>query len=140
MFKTVLKKLVGSKADRDLKTLNPVLAQTLKAYETIKELSTDELRAKTDEFKARITEYIQPETDQIVELKLQIENDPDMDVDHKEKIYEEIDKLETASYEKTQEVLNQILPEAFSVMKETARRFKENETVEIGRASCRERV
>ncbi|HZK07747.1 MAG TPA: preprotein translocase subunit SecA [Bacteroidales bacterium] len=131
MFKTVLKKLVGSKADRDLKTLNPVLAQTLKAYETIKELSTDELRAKTDEFKARITEYIQPETDQIVELKLQIENDPDMDVDHKEKIYEEIDKLETASYEKTQEVLNQILPEAFSVMKETARRFKENETVEV---------
>ncbi|NLO50955.1 MAG: preprotein translocase subunit SecA [Bacteroidales bacterium] len=131
MFKTVLKKLVGNKADRDLKAINPILTATLKAYETIKDLSNDELRAKTQEFKARIAEHIQPETTQIAELKLQIENDPDMDVDQKEKMYEEIDKLETTSYEKTQEILGKILPEAFSVMKETARRFKDNETVEV---------
>ncbi|MDD2630895.1 MAG: preprotein translocase subunit SecA [Bacteroidales bacterium] len=131
MFKTVLKKLVGNKADRDLKAINPILTATLKAYETIKDLSNDELRAKTQEFKARIAEHIQPETTQIAELKLQIENDPDMDVDQKEKMYEEIDKLETTSYEKTQEILGKVLPEAFSVMKETARRFKDNETVEV---------
>jgi preprotein translocase subunit SecA len=131
MFKTVLKKIIGNKADRDLKAINPILAETLKAYETIKNLTTDELRAKTIEFKTRITEYIQPEADQIAEMKLQIDNDPDMDVDQKEKMYDDIDKLETASYEKTQEILNQILPEAFSVMKETARRFKDNETVEV---------
>ena len=131
MFKTVLKKLVGNKADRDLKAINPILTETLKAYQTIKDLSNDELRAKTQEFKARITDYFQSETAQIAELKLQIENDPDMDVDQKEKMYEDIDKLETTSYEKTQEILSKILPEAFSVMKETARRFKDNETVEV---------
>jgi preprotein translocase subunit SecA len=131
MFKTFLKKLVGNKADRDLKSINPILADTLKAYETIKNLTTDELRAKTAEFKARIAEHIQPEISQIAEMKLQIDSDPDMDVDLKEKMYEDIDKLETTSYEKTQEILNQILPEAFSVMKETARRFKDNETVEV---------
>ncbi|NCA86556.1 MAG: preprotein translocase subunit SecA [Clostridia bacterium] len=131
MFKTFLKKIVGNKADRDLKAINPILAETLTAYETIKDLTNDELRAKTNEFKARITEYIQPETSRIAEMKLQIENDPDMDVDQKEKMYEDIDKLETTTYEKTQEILLQILPEAFSVMKETARRFKDNETVEV---------
>jgi preprotein translocase subunit SecA len=131
MFKTFLKKIVGNKADRDLKAINPILTQTLTAYETIKDLTNDDLRAKTNEFKQRITQYIQPETSRIAEMKLQIENDPDMDVDLKEKMYEDIDKLETTSYEKTQEILLQILPEAFSVMKETARRFKENETVEV---------
>ncbi len=131
MFKSFLKKIVGNKADRDLKTINPILADTLKAYETIKNLTTDELRAKTIEFKARIADHIQPEISKIAEMKLQIDSDPDMDVDLKEKMYEDIDKLETTSYEKTQEILNQILPEAFSVMKETARRFKDNETVEV---------
>lgn len=131
MFKSVLKKLVGNKADRDLKAINPILSKTLKAYETIKDLSTDELRAKTQEFKARINDYFQAETARISEIKLLIDSDPDMDVDQKEKMYEDIDKLENTIYEKTQEILNQILPEAFSVMKETARRFKDNETIEV---------
>ncbi len=131
MFDKIIKSILGSKSDRDLKTITPILDETLKAYETIKVLSNDELRAKTTEFKAKIAEQISPEKNQIAAIQDQINNDPEMDIDQKEKFYEEIDKLEKTSYEKTQDILNEILPEAFSVMKETAKRFTENETVEV---------
>jgi preprotein translocase subunit SecA len=131
MFKKLIGNILGSKAERDLKAVNPILKEILTAYENIKNLSNDELRAKTTEFKERIAAGVNEEESKINEIKLQIENNPDMDIDQKEKLYEEVDKLEKVSYDKSQEVLNQILPEAFSVIKETARRFKENETVEV---------
>jgi len=131
MFKNILNKFVGSKADRDLKEINPKLNATLEAYEIIKKLSNDELRAKTLEFKQRVHDYIADDENKIQEIKDQINSNDEMDVDQKEKLYETIDKLEKTSYEKSQEILDQILPEAFSVMKETANRFKMNETVEV---------
>ncbi len=131
MFKSFLKKFVGTKSERDIKTIQPILDDTLAAYEKIKQLSNDELRAKTKEFKQRITEYISAEENRISEIRQNIDENPEMDIDEKEKLYDEIDKLEKASYDKSQEILNQILPEVFSVMKETAKRFKENETVEV---------
>lgn len=131
MFKKLIQNILGSKADRDIKSINPILEETLKAYESIKGLSNDELRAKTIEFRKMIADNIQGEIDQIADIKNQIENNPDMDIDQKEKLYEDIDKLEKACYDKTQDILNRILPEAFSVMKETAKRFTENETVEV---------
>jgi preprotein translocase subunit SecA len=131
MFKNILKKFVGSKSDRDNKELKPRLNLTLEAYEKIKNLSNDELRAKTLEFKQRINDYIADDENTIKEIKEQLNANEDMDVDEKEKLYDTIDKLEKSSYEKSQEILNQILPEAFSVMKETANRFKENDTVEV---------
>ncbi len=131
MFKKIISNILGSKADRDIKVINPILADTLKAYESIKNLTTDQLREKTIEFKKRIEENLQEEYLQINDIKDRIENDPEMDIDQKEKHYEDIDKLEKATYNKTQDFLNQILPEAFSVMKETAKRFTENDTIEV---------
>ncbi len=131
MFKNIFKKFVGSKALRDNKQLDPILKITLEAYDTIKNLSNDELRAKTLEFKKRINNYIAEDENKIKEIKERIGNSLEMNVDEKERLYETIDKLEKSSYDKSQEILDQLLPEAFSVMKETAKRFKENETVEV---------
>ncbi len=126
-----LKKLMGDKATRDMKAINPIVQQIHKAYETIKDLSNDELRSKTYEFKNKIKEYLAEEENKIKELQSQIDNNPDIDTEEKEKIYNQIDKLKKQSYEKSQEILDKILPEAFAVMKETARRFKENDEVVV---------
>lgn len=127
----LIKKMLGDKSTRDLKTIKPILDKTLAVYENIKKLDNDALRAKTDEFKQRIADRIADEINQVESLRKQVEEAPDMDSSEKEKIYNQIDKLEKLQYEKTEELLNEILPEAFSVMKETARRFKENELIEV---------
>ena len=125
-----LQRFLGNKSQRDIKSLNPILQQTLSAYEEIKELSNDELRAKTSEFKNRISQEIGEEEKQIESLRKRINEEHDMDVEEKEALWKEIDELENAGYQKTQNVLDQILPEAFSVIKETARRFRDNEVIE----------
>jgi preprotein translocase subunit SecA len=86
---------------------------------------------KTIEFKEIISENIKEEEARIAEIQAYIDANYDMDVQEKQAFYKEIDTLEKKAYNKTQEVLNEILPEAFSVMKETARRFKEHETIEV---------
>ena len=126
-----LSKLFGTKAERDLKELNPLLQNTLVAYEDIKQLTNDELRGKTVEFKVKIAEYIREEEERINEIKDYLDANYDLNIAEKEDLYRELENLEKKSYKKTQEILEEILPEAFSVMKETARRFKENEYVEV---------
>ncbi|MGM0565135.1 MAG: preprotein translocase subunit SecA [Bacteroidota bacterium] len=127
---TILKNLFGTKAERDLKELNPYVNQINEAWENIKDISNDELRDKTHEFKQRIAEGIATYHEKIKELKQKAEN-PDLAIDEKEELYDQIDKLDDESYEAGQNVLKDILPEAFAVIKETARRFKENETIEV---------
>ncbi|MDD3636953.1 MAG: preprotein translocase subunit SecA [Bacteroidales bacterium] len=127
----LIKKMLGDKSTRDLKAIKPLLDKTLAAYENIKQLDTDALRAKTNEFKSIIQEAVSAELKEIESLHQQIDTNPDLESAEKEKIYEQIDKLEKIQYEKTEAVLTELLPEAFSVMKETARRFKENEIVEV---------
>ncbi len=126
-----LSKLFGSKSQRDLKEVQPFLDATLKIYPTIKELDNDQLRAKTIEFKQRIQNEIQTEEDELATLRKRIEDEYDMPVDEKEQLYKRIDDLEKTSYDKTQKILNDILPEAFAVVKETARRFAENDEVVV---------
>ena len=126
-----LSKLFGTKAERDLKELNPLLQNTLVAYEDIKQLTNDELRGKTVEFKEKIAEYIREEEERINEIKDYLDANYDLNIAEKEDLYRELENLEKKSYKKTQEILEEVLPEAFSVMKETARRFKENEYVEV---------
>jgi preprotein translocase subunit SecA len=123
--------MFGDKASRDMKAILPTLHKTLAVYDSVKKLDNDALRAKTNEFKERIASNIAPEENEIASLKMQLEADFDMQADEKEKIYNLIDKLEKQAYEKTEEMLNEILPEAFSVMKEVARRFKENEEIKV---------
>ena len=126
-----LSKLFGSKSQRDLKEVQPFLDATLKIYPTIKELDNDQLRAKTIEFKQRIQNEIQAEEAELATLRKRIEDEYDMPVDEKEQLYKRIDDLEKTSYDKTQKILNDILPEAFAVVKETARRFAENDEVVV---------
>ena len=122
-------KLFGNKAMRDNKALQPILDKTLEAYEKIKNLDIDALRHKTVEFKEYINNYIAEDEARIKELKLKAEND-DLDLEKKNEIFEQVDKLEKQQLEKIEEALNTIMPEAFAVLKETAKRFKENEVVE----------
>ena len=124
-----LAKLFGNKASRDNKALQPILDKTLEAYEKIKDLDTDALRHKTVEFKEYINNYIADDEARIKELKLKAEGE-DLDLEKKNDIYEQIDKLEKHVLERIEEALNNIMPEAFAVLKETAKRFKENEVVE----------
>lgn len=127
----LFKKFLGNKSTRDIGEITPILHKIQQAYETIKMLDNDGLRNKTLEFKKIIAEKIQEEEDAIHALKIQIEENLEMDVDEKESLYKKIDELSKTTYQKSQEVLDTILPEAFSVIKETARRFKENEWTEV---------
>jgi len=129
MLGNIIKKLFGTKADKDIKEISPILDEILKSYETIQNLSNDDLRAKTVEFREIIAKNIAEEEAKINDIRKRIDAENDMAMDEKEKLYNEIDHLEKLSYEKTQDILNKILPEAFAVIKETARRFKENEEV-----------
>ncbi|MDE6694477.1 MAG: preprotein translocase subunit SecA, partial [Bacteroidales bacterium] len=128
-----LSKLFGSKSERDVKAIRPVLEKCLEQYEIISKLDNDALRAKTQEFKQRIKERCaenQAERDAL-QAKLDQNIDDHLSVEEKEHIYASIDKLDKAIYEQTQETLDEILPEAFAVMKATARLFAENEEVEV---------
>ncbi len=125
------KKIIGDKSSRDKKTITPAVNKVKEAYEHIKTLSNDELRAKTLEFKQKIADHTKEEETELSGLQKQIEEDYNLSTAEKEKIYEKQDKLKKDLYEKTQHILDDLLPEAFSVMKETARRFKDNEEVEV---------
>ncbi len=127
----ILKKVFGDKASKDLKQINPIVGKVKDVYDNIRSLSNDELRAKTQEFKERITNAIREEEEEIANLKELIASEPDMSSEDKEKHYQNIDKLTKRSYDKTQDILGEILPEAFAVIKETAKRFAENEVVEV---------
>ncbi len=127
---SIFKKFFGDKAARDLKEVMPVVKKTNEAYEIIKTLNNDQLRDKTGEFKKRIADHLKEETNTIEQLKKQAES-YDLEMDEKEKLYNEIDELEKVQYDKTETILMEILPEAFAVVKETARRFKENEVIEV---------
>ncbi len=126
-----LTKLFGDKSQRDLKTVKPYLDATLAAYPVIQALDNDGLRAKTVEFKERIAKAIEAEETELKQMRDRIDAEYDMPVDEKEQLYKRIDELEKQSYDKTQKVLDEILPEAFAVVKETARRFAQNETVTV---------
>jgi len=123
---TLIKKVFGSKAERDFKEIKGILDKTLQAYEEIKLLDNDQLRAKTLEFKERIAKHIAEEQRQIDTLKEYLEANYDIDVEEKERIYEQIDQLDDRQNEKTEELLETLIPEAFSVVKETARHGQEH--------------
>ncbi|MFA6806617.1 MAG: DEAD/DEAH box helicase, partial [Bacteroidales bacterium] len=126
-----LASLFGNKSQRDLKELKPILESCLKAYDHITKLTNDELRGKTQEFKTKISLAVSHEEETVTKIRERLDTEFDMPVDEKQSLYTDLEILETKIYDKTQEVLNQILPEAFSVIKETAKRFAENAKVEV---------
>ncbi len=126
-----ISKIFGTKSDRDLKEIQPILNNILEEFPKLANISNDELRAKTLDFKQRIADFSSVEQGKIYESRKQIETDLTLSVEAKEAIYEGIDKLEKEIIEKNKEIIDEILPEAFAVMKETAKRFKENATIEV---------
>ena len=128
-----LKKIfnIKTKSEKDIEQILPVVEKINSIYSTLSSLSNDELRAKTLEFKKRIQEYISDEQTQIQSIKERLEKEPDLDVEEKEKLFKKIEELDKKSLEKIEEILEEILPEAFAVLKETTRRFSENDQLEV---------
>jgi len=124
----ILGKILGSKSDKDMTEIAPLLEKIKKEYERINLLSNDELRAESSRLKDLIKERIKPEEDRINELKELVDT---IDIQESEKVYEEIDKLEEKIADKLEEVLNEILPIAFSIVKATAKLFTENERIVV---------
>ncbi len=116
----------GNKSDKDVKQIQPRVAQINKIYGELQSLSHDELRNKTQEFRARIREYLKDTDEEIAAKKAEAEAHPEAELQSREGIYEEVDKLTKKRDQQIEEILDEILPEAFAVVKETARRFKEN--------------
>ena len=124
-----LSKVFGSKSSRDIKSIMPIVEQINIEFAKLSTISNDELRGKTYEFKNRIVHYLSAFDEKINELKEQAEKD-DVNIEEKETIFNEIDKLTKDRDAAIEEILLEILPEAFAVVKETARRFSENTTLE----------
>ena len=127
-FNEFMTKLFGNKSQRDLKEITPYVDKIKAVYPSIQKLSNDELRAKTDEIKQRIQDYVADERAKVEELRKGIDN---KDLEEREAIWAEVDKIEKNITEKMEVVLEEVLPEVFSIMKDTARRFSENETIEV---------
>ena len=128
-FTDVFKKIFGTKADRDMKAIRPMLDKVLVAYEAVDKLSDDELREKCQALKDLIQARIADDEARIAAIKEELEKD--IPLSQKEALATESDKLVKKVDEKIEEVLEQILPDAFAIMKSTARRFKENETIRV---------
>lgn len=127
IINSLIKLFVGDKAKNDLKSIQP-LVEKIKAYAAeLEHISNDELRGKTIAFKEKIKEARATFDARIADLQAQA--NATEDIDKKEDLYTEIDKLSAEAYQASEKVLNDILPEAFATMKETARRFATNETI-----------
>lgn len=125
----IIKKVFGTKSERDMKQVKPILEKVLAAYESIDKLSNDELRAKAEDLKRRIREVEEPFEKRIAEIKEQLESD--IPVSRKESLATESDKLVKDEDAEIEKILNEILPDAFAIMKSTARRFAQNPIVEV---------
>ena len=123
-FNQILKSLFGDKSSRDMKLIKPLVEKVKAAYPEIQKLTNDELRAKTKEIQAYIQNSAKEQKAQIDELKAKIEDTP---IDEREEIFSKIDKLDKEVLDIYEKALDEVMPVAFSIVKDTARRFAENE-------------
>ncbi len=121
----------GTKSERDIKELLPIVENINKVYATLQGLTDDELRQQSANLKALIQERLAKVDADISDLKMEVEANPDMSVDAKENIFNEIDKLRLERNKQLEVILMDILPQAFALVKETARRFTENKKLEV---------
>ncbi len=120
-------KIFGTKSEKDIKKLMPIVEKINSVYESFKDISNDDLRGQTREVQERINSHLKDIDDQIAALHQRIEDEPDLDIHEKEDIFSKIDQLEEDRNEELEKVLMEVLPQAFAIVKETARRFKDNE-------------
>ena len=129
LLNSIIKTFVGDKTKKDLKQISPLVDKINKYQKDLESLNHDKLRKKTEEFKSRLFEKNKMLFEKVDLLKKEVETTDD--IDEKENLYKEIDKLNEDIQEKTDIFLNEILPEAFAVIKETARRFVNNSKIKV---------
>jgi preprotein translocase subunit SecA len=129
ILNSVLKVFVGDKSEKDVKSMQPLVKKIKSFEQELETISHNELRQKTVSFKVKIQENCKDINDKISELKEEVETSTD--IDRNEEIYTEIDKLNEEAYKISEDTLNEILPEAFAVVKETAKRFAHNTTLQV---------
>ena len=127
-FNSFLKSIFGNKSDRDLKKLMPIVREIQKVYPEIEQLSNDELRARSAAIREEIQEYVKPQRDEIAAIKAEIET---LEYEQREPLWAKVDKIEKEVLERIEEKLNDVLPVVFAIVKDTARRFTENEDIEV---------
>ena len=127
-FNEFMTKLFGNKSQRDLKEITPYVEKIKAVYPSIQALTNDELRAKVDEIKQRIQDYVADERAKVDQLRAGIE---DKELEEREAIWAEVDKIEKTITDKMEVVLEEVLPEVFAIMKDTARRFSESNEVVV---------
>jgi len=127
-FIQLITKIFGNKSQKDMRAIMPYVEKIKVAYTEIDALSNDELRAHSAALMAKISAYVADKKQRIADLRASIES---LEIDKREKVYSEIDKLEKEIKDDYQTVLNEVLPEAFAIVKSTARRFAENETIVV---------
>ncbi len=123
-FNKILRSLFGDKASRDMKLIQPVVEQVKAAYPAVQQLDNDQLRQRTKEIQRQVQDSAKEQKEEIEKLKATIEDTP---IDERAEIFAKIDKIEKEVLEIYEESLNKVLPEVFAIVKETARRFAENE-------------
>jgi len=130
MIEKILKLLFGDKSEKDIKEIKPYVDKTLAEYAKLRNISSDELRAKSIALKQKIKDFIRADEQQIIDLKKKAE-DVNTDIQDKEAIFNQIEALEKTVDEKLEKVLLEVLPEAFAIVKETARRFAEDHQITV---------
>ncbi|MEZ4946649.1 MAG: preprotein translocase subunit SecA [Cyclobacteriaceae bacterium] len=124
-------KILGSKSQKDVKSTMPLVEQTKAEGEKLLSISNDELRGKTQEIQSHIDQKLKHIDDKLAELHQRIIDQPDLDLNEKESIFADIDRIEKERNTELEVILLEVLPQAFAIVKETARRFKENEELEV---------
>jgi preprotein translocase subunit SecA len=127
----LIAKLFGTKSEKDIKRIMPLVEQTKQEGEKLKSVSHDELRAETKQIQEFINQELKNIDDKLASLHKKIANNPELEINDKEAIFQEIDALEEERNKELEKVLMKVLPRAFAIVRETARRFKENEYLEV---------
>lgn len=127
----LIAKLFGDKSKRDIKRILPLVEQSNRDWEELKPLSNDELREETQKIQRRLDEELKSIDDKLAALHQRISDNPDLDLNEKEAVFAEIDRLEGDRNKELEKVLLKVLPRTFAIVRETARRFKENEYLEV---------
>ena len=126
-----LKNIFGTKSEKDIKNLDSKVEEINEIFTSLNSISNNDLRAKTTELKISIQSAVKTQNERITAIKTQINSDLEMDINTKEDLYKEIDELEIGITNFLADALTEALPQAFAILKETARRFKDNNELEV---------
>ena len=126
-----LKNIFGTKSEKDIKNLDSKVEEINEIFTSLNSISNNDLRAKTTELKIAIQSAVKTQNERITAIKTQINSDLEMDINTKEDLYKEIDDLEIGITSSLADALTEALPQAFAILKETARRFKDNNELEV---------